>query len=66
MSVLDVIKVRQSIRQYLSTPVEEEKLQQILEAGRLAPSANNAQGWKFIVVRDPELIKKLVFACGGQ
>ncbi|MDR3122139.1 MAG: nitroreductase family protein [Clostridiales bacterium] len=66
MSVLDVIKTRRSIRKYQSKPVEEEKLLQVLEAGRLAPAANNAQEWKFIAVRDPELIKKLVPACGGQ
>ena len=66
MSVLDVIKNRRSVRKYQSTPVEEEKLAMVLEAGRLAPTANNAQQWKFIVVRDRELIKKLVPACGGQ
>ena len=66
MSVLDVIKNRRSVRKYRSAPVEEEKLAMVLEAGRLAPTANNAQQWKFIVVRDKELIKKLVPACGGQ
>ena len=66
MSVLDVIKARRSIRKYKPSPVEDDKLMLVLEAGRLAPAANNAQEWKFIVVRDPEIIKKLVPACGGQ
>ena len=66
MSVLDVIKTRHSIRKYKSMPVEDEKLMSVLEAGRLAPAANNAQQWKFIVVRDKDLINKLVPACGGQ
>ena len=39
--------------------MEHEKLLQILEAGRLAPSAVNYQPWHFIVVRQPENLKKL-------
>ena len=66
MSVLDVIKNRRRVRKYLNKPVEEEKLMRVLEAGRLAPAANNAQQWKFIVVRDKDLLAKLVPACGGQ
>ncbi|HJV78565.1 MAG TPA: nitroreductase family protein, partial [Paludibacter sp.] len=45
---------RQSDRAYLDKPVEKEKLERILEAARLAPSACNSQPWKFIVVTDPE------------
>jgi nitroreductase len=66
MSVLDVVKSRRSIRKYMDKPIEEEKLLNVLEAGRLAPAANNAQQWKFIAVKDPALIKKLVPACGNQ
>ena len=66
MSVLDVIIARRSIRKYLPKPVENEKLELVLEAGRRAPAANNSQQWKFIAVRDAEIIKKLVPACGGQ
>ncbi|MDR1061202.1 MAG: nitroreductase family protein [Clostridiales bacterium] len=65
-SVLDVARARRSIRKYLPKPVEDEKLQQVLEAGRIAPTASNAQKWRFVAVRDPETIKKLVNACGGQ
>jgi nitroreductase len=59
MEVLDVILKRSSIRSYKPDPVPEEKLNKILEAGRLAPSAHNAQNWKFIVVKDKEKIKKI-------
>ena len=52
MDIRCAIRDRRSIRAYLSTPVEEDKLQQVLEAGRLSPSACNRQEWKFIVVRD--------------
>ena len=64
--VLETARARRSIRKYLPTPVEDEKLAQVLEAGRIAPTAGNAQMWKFIVVRDPELVKKLVGACNNQ
>jgi nitroreductase len=46
--------------------VEQEKLQRILEAVRLAPSGSNRQPWKFVVVRDPEIRERLVPACSGQ
>ena len=51
---LELVKSRQSDRAYdINRAVEPEKLDNILEAARLAPSACNAQPWKFIVVTDP-------------
>ena len=61
--VLEVIKKRQSVRSYREKEIPEEVLQEILKAGRLAPSAYNNQNWKFIVVKDESLRKKLVTAC---
>lgn len=56
---LDLVKSRQSDRAYdKNRPVEQEKLDYILEAARLAPSACNAQPWSFIVVTDPILKQK--------
>lgn len=66
MAVLDVIKERKSIRKYKDTPVEKEKLMNVLEAARLAPSARNLQDWKFIAVTDSEKRSRLKEACGGQ
>lgn len=66
MSVSDAIKARRSIRRYQDRGVEEEKLNQVLEAGRLAPSAKNMQEWKFIVVRDKDTRSKLSEAAKGQ
>lgn len=57
--LLKLINKRQSDRAYLSNPIEKEKLNRILEAGRLAPSACNAQPWKFIVVDQQELKNKI-------
>ena len=55
MKFLDLVKARQSVREYLSKEVEREKIECCLEAARLAPSANNSQPWSFIVVEDPRL-----------
>ena len=57
-----ILRGRRSIRRYLPTPVEREKLLACLEAARLAPSAHNAQPWRFIVVDDPELKERLTAA----
>ena len=51
---LELVRNRQSDRAYLDKPVETEKLERVLEAARLAPSACNSQPWRFIVVTDPE------------
>ena len=53
-SFLELAKVRQSVRSYLDKPVEKVKIERILEVARLAPSACNAQPWKFVVVTDRE------------
>jgi len=53
--ILEAIKERQSVRNYLDKEIPEELLRQVLEAGRLAPSACNNQPWKFIVVKDKKL-----------
>ena len=50
MSLHELIHTRQSVRRYAEIQVEPEKLNQCLEAARLAPSASNSQPWKFIVV----------------
>ncbi len=55
MKLIDLIKKRQSVRKYDDTPVEREKIERCIEAARLAPSACNAQPWKFIVIDDPEI-----------
>lgn len=54
-----MIKARRSVRKYQDRPVEEEKIAICLEAARLAPSWKNLQCWRFIVVRDKEMIAKI-------
>jgi nitroreductase len=62
MQFSELVRVRQSVRAYQGKPVEKEKLNSILEALRLAPSASNGQPWKVIVVDDPELKNKVAKA----
>lgn len=64
--ILDEIKNRFSVREYLDKDVSENDLNEILEAARLAPSACNYQPWKFIVVRDKNNKEALYYACKRQ
>lgn len=66
IQMLELISGRQSDRKYSEKPVEKEKLDRITEAGRISPSACNAQPWKFIVVDDPGLIKKIAKAASAK
>jgi nitroreductase len=62
MDVSEAVHKRQSVRAYDSTPIQDEKLNKVLEAARLAPSAGNIQPWHFIVVTDAEKRRKLARA----
>lgn len=59
MDFMDLADKRYSCRKYLDKEVEREKIDMCLEASRLAPSAVNAQPWKFIVIDEPELRDKV-------
>lgn len=62
MDLFQAIVDRRSIRKYKETPVEEEKLRQILDAARLAPSWKNMQCWRFLVIGDPAKKARLLSA----
>jgi len=66
MKVLEAIQKRRSVRKYKEDPIPEEVLLRVLEAARLAPSGKNFQPWKFIIVKDKALKKKLAEASAGQ
>ncbi|MBW2031579.1 MAG: nitroreductase family protein [Deltaproteobacteria bacterium] len=57
--VLEVIKNRRSIRRYKPHPVPREKIELLIEAARWAPSGENAQPWRFIVIEDSGKIKAI-------
>ena len=58
--ILEEIRRRKSIRQYVPRPVKKEKLERILKAGRCAPTAKNKQEWKIVVVEDVQQKRRLV------
>lgn len=66
LPVLDAIKNRGSIRSYKDKQIPTETLLSILEAGRLAQSADNRQPWQFIVVTDPAAKRRLAQVAGNQ
>jgi len=59
MDVFGAIKKRISVREYADKPLEKEKLEKMVDAGRLAPTARGEEPWEFIVVTDKEKIKEL-------
>ena len=59
MDLFDAVANRKSVREYLDKPVEREKLEKIVEAGRRAPSARAVEPWEFIVVTDKNSIKEI-------
>lgn len=63
--MLEIISSRQSDRKYSDRPVEKEKLERIIEAGRVAPSACNAQPWKIIIVTDQGLLNNIAKAASS-
>lgn len=66
MDVMEAIKKRASVRSYQDKAVEKEKLDAILEAARLAPSASNRQEWRFVVVQDKDRRQRLMKAAKNQ
>jgi len=66
MDALEAIKTRRSIRKYRPEPIPDEKLQIVLEAARLAPSAANRQPWRFVIVQDSDRKKALAEAANNQ
>ena len=66
MQTLECIRTRRSVRKFLDKPVEFENLGNVLDAGRLAPSAGNIQDWKFILVTDGAKREELANACAQQ
>jgi nitroreductase len=66
MELKDVIQKRCSIRRFKTTPVEKEKILNILQAGQRAPSWGNTQPWRFIVITDKAKMADVAKAAGGQ
>lgn len=65
MNFSELVQVRESCRRYDSRPVSRQKIETIIEACRLAPSACNSQPWKFVVVDKPALCTEVAKATTG-
>jgi len=63
MNVFECVSTLSSIRSYIQKEVPEEVVMEVLEAGRLAPSAHNDQPWQFIVIRDKDRLKAMKKYC---
>ena len=59
MDMMEAIKLRRSIREYKNKPIPKEILEKIVDAARHAPTAKNIQPWEFIVITQPETLKKI-------
>ena len=59
MNFLELSKARYSVRKFDSRAVEDEKLEAVLEAGRLAPTAKNSQSHRIFVLKSPEALEKI-------
>lgn len=66
MDVYEAILTRKSVRAFKNENVSDDVLNRLLEAARLAPSANNYQEWRFVVVRTPETRNKIAAAACRQ
>lgn len=66
MEVLEAIKGRRSIRSFTDEPVSEKDVKALIDVARHAPSAGNIQPWEFVIVRKPEIKRKLVLAALNQ
>ncbi len=65
MDFSELIKKRQSVRNFNGKTIDRDILDKCVEAARLTPSACNAQPWKFVVVDNPELVKKVASCTYG-
>ncbi|MBN1421537.1 MAG: nitroreductase family protein [Planctomycetes bacterium] len=62
MDALKAIESRRSVRSFKPDPVTEDALRSLVDAGRLAPSANNVQPWEFVAVTDPGMRARIAEA----
>lgn len=66
MEFYNVIKTRRSVRRFLKKTVPDDVLKRVLEAARIAPSGNNRQPWRFVIVKDEQRKKRIARACYEQ
>jgi nitroreductase len=69
VDTMEAIRLRRSVRRYTDRPVADEDVDELLRLALLAPTGGMAQAWSMVVVRDPEVrrrLAELVIAGGGE
>lgn len=66
MDVLEAMRGRKSVRKYEPTPLSAEQIQKVFSAVRMAPSVDNLQPWKFVIVNDEDVKRELAAASSNQ
>src|SRR5262245_21225239 len=66
MGLLPEIERRYAVKEFKAESITEAAIAEIVEAGRLAPSAKNRQAWRFVVITDPVLRSKIAEASYGD
>ena len=59
MDAIEVLKTRRSVRAYKGNPVPRKTIEDIVDCGRLVPTAINIQPWDFVVVTDPDVVRRI-------
>jgi len=66
MEFYEVVNTRRSVRSYKPDEIPEDILNRVLDAARVAPSGSNKQPCNYVLVKKPEMRKKIATLCGGQ
>ncbi len=66
MEFYEVVNTRRSVRTYKPDPIPDDVMRRILDAARVAPSGSNRQPWRYVLVKNPDVRKKVANLCGGQ
>lgn len=66
LTTKEAIEKRRSIRKYKPDPIPDEYIIELLNSARFAPSGSNAQPWRFKIVKEPDIKRKLAHAAYDQ
>jgi nitroreductase len=59
MDAIEVLKTRRSVRAYRGEPLPRKVIEDVIDCGRLAATAVNIQPWEFVVVTEPEMLRRI-------
>jgi nitroreductase len=59
MDILQIIKIRRSVREYKDKPIPKDIIEKVIDAARFAPTARDVQPWEFVVITGPTVLKQI-------